>query len=177
MTIFFTSDTHFGHRNIIKYCDRPYVNEHDMDMNLIANWNARVSDKDTIYHVGDVSMDDRKRKEIVPKLNGKKHLIKGNHDKRVTNDEGWESISNYKEVYVGKQMIVLFHYAMRVWNKSHRGSWHLYGHSHGTLIDPYFDEKTLSFDIGVDSHGYKPLNFDEVAAIMNTKNWEQPDLD
>ncbi len=66
---------------------------------------------------------------------------------------------------------MLFHYAMRVWNASHHGSWHLYGHSHGTLPD---DITSLSFDIGVDSQHYKPLSYDEVKAIMSQKEWVKP---
>ena len=171
MTVYFTSDTHFGHANIIKYCNRPYATVHEMDMKLIANWNERIGNDDIVYHVGDFSMNKKDRRRVLPLLHGKKHLIKGNHDGGVRLDEGWESVQDYKEVSINGQHIVLFHYAMRVWNRSHRGSWHLYGHSHGTLPD---DPKSLSFDIGVDSNGLKPLSFDEVKAIMDTKEWEDP---
>ena len=71
----------------------------------------------------------------------------------------------------GEQMIVLFHYAMRTWNASHWGTYHLYGHSHGSLPD---DINSLSFDIGVDCHNYYPLNYAEVKAIMQRKEWVPP---
>jgi calcineurin-like phosphoesterase family protein len=68
-------------------------------------------------------------------------------------------------------MIVLFHYALREWNASHWGSYHLYGHSHGTLPDI---DTSLSFDIGVDCHNFYPLSYEEVKAIMKKKNWQPP---
>jgi calcineurin-like phosphoesterase family protein len=73
---------------------------------------------------------------------------------------------------VGEQRIDLCHYAFRTWNYSHKGSWHLYGHSHGTLPEI---ETSLSFDVGVDSWDFYPVSFDEVAAKMATKRFEPID--
>jgi len=75
----------------------------------------------------------------------------------------WSSLS---EIYVGKQGIVLCHYEMRVWPHSGRSPWQLYGHSHGNLPDDPF---SLSMDVGVDSHGFRPLHFKEVQTIMKAK--------
>ena len=71
----------------------------------------------------------------------------------------------------GVQAIVLFHYAMRVWRNDFRGSWHLYGHSHGNLPDK---ADRYAFDIGVDCHDFYPLSYAEVKAIMKTKSWVPP---
>lgn len=171
MTIFFTSDTHFDHANVIRFCDRPFESVGEMNEALIKNWNAKVKPQDTIYHLGDFCMGSDGQR-IMNRLNGKKHLIIGNHDKKGVKLNGWESVSHYVELNHNKQFIVLSHYAMRVWNKSHYGSWMLYGHSHGSLPD---DPNALSFDVGVDCHNYAPLSFSEVKAIMAKKNYKPVD--
>ena len=167
MTIFFTGDTHFGHANIIKYCNRPYSSVTEMNEMLIKNWNDTVDPTDTIYHVGDFAFDNNPHKFLV-RLNGHKVLIKGNHDKKpVQVCPGWMQVADYKEIKVEGQTIILFHYSMRVWNKSGHGSWQLFGHSHGNLPD---DSKSLSIDVGVDCHGYHPISFEKVRSLMAKKD-------
>ena len=86
------------------------------------------------------------------------------------------AVKDYDEIAVkdpdalphGKRKIVLLHYAMRVWNRSHHGSWHLYGHSHGSLPD---DPNSLSFDVGVDCWGYAPISYQEVKSVMSGKTF------
>lgn len=173
--MFITSDTHFDHTNIIKYSKRPYGDVEKMNEGLINKWNSKVGKNDVIYHLGDFCFSNRS-KYFLSRLNGKKHLILGNHDKQVHVSNGWESIQHYAEVYTQvngqKQMIVLCHYAMRVWNKSHRGTWMLYGHSHGNLAD---DANLLSFDAGVDCHNYTPLHVNDVERIMRKKTYQPVD--
>lgn len=80
--IYFTSDTHFGHKNIITFCNRPYSSTNEMDEELISGWNASVKQDDIIYHLGDVAFAKAPRiQEIIGRLNGQKYLIRGNHDK------------------------------------------------------------------------------------------------
>jgi calcineurin-like phosphoesterase family protein len=177
MTIWFTSDNHFGHKNIIKYANRPFDSVHDMDRIMVERWNEMVKPEDVVYHLGDVGLCwPKELKKILNKLNGKKCLILGNHDASALKcSECFEWIKDYHELAVpdidskdGINTVVLFHYAMRVWNKSHFGSYHLYGHSHGALEDL---PNALSFDVGVDSHDFYPINYDEVKAIMNRKTF------
>ena len=178
--IWFTADTHFGHRNIIKYTERPYSDTKEMDEALIANWNSVVGPDDDVYHLGDVALcgPDRLGK-ILDRLNGRIHLIVGNHedsalalrDRFVWVKDYFELVVEDKDAHRGRRLIVLLHYAMRVWNVSHHGSWHLYGHSHGTLED---DIKSLSFDAGVDCHNYRPISYAEVKEIMSRKEWVRP---
>lgn len=165
MTIWFTSDHHFGHSNIIKYCNRPFVDVDDMNESMIKKWNDRVGKNELVWYVGDFCLD-KKPEKFLYRLNGQKHLIKGNHDHEPKLEHGWSSIQDYREIRHEKQHIVLFHYSMRVWNRSHYGAWQLYGHSHGTLQD---DLTALSIDIGVDNHDYKPISFEEVQAAMALK--------
>jgi calcineurin-like phosphoesterase family protein len=173
MTTWFTADTHFGHSNIIKYSNRPFASKDEMDSKLIENWNTEIGQYDTVYHLGDFCFRSQSEgQSILDRLNGKKHLIVGNHDKVGVGLKGWESIDHYKEVSIDGQFIVLCHYAMRVWSKSHHGAWQLYGHSHGSLPD---DPNALSFDVGVDCHNYQPLNMDDIRRIMKKKTWKAID--
>ena len=182
MTTFFTSDLHFGHRNVIKYVPRPFSSVEEMDATMIERWNALVAPGDDVYIVGDFALCRPARAvEIAHALNGNKFLVRGNHDKRV---EGalHKCFAWVKDVYTAKvpdadapggvQRIVLYHYAMRVWDGSHYGAWSLYGHSHGNLAD---DPNSLSFDIGVDCWDYRPVSYAEVKARMATKRWKPVD--
>jgi len=164
MTTWFTSDTHFGHTNIIKYCNRPFKDVTEMDEALIANWNSVVKQNDDIYHLGDFGFATVERiQRIVNRLNGKKHLIFGNHDKHMAQIKGFESKQYYLEITVDKQKIILCHYAMRVWNKSHHGSIMLFGHSHGNLPGT-----NQSLDVGTDPWNYFPTNLDLIRQRLKT---------
>jgi calcineurin-like phosphoesterase family protein len=176
--IYFTSDTHWAHKNIITYSNRPFTSVTEMDEALIKNWNNVVKSNDEIYHLGDFtfSKDHKYITNILKRLNGKIHLIWGNHDedmKRViyNNRTLVTSTDYYKEIKINKQLICLFHYGQRVWNRSHHGSIHLYGHSHGTL-PPY----GKSVDVGVDAkfltEEYRPISIDEVFEYMKTREPE-----
>lgn len=180
--IWFTADTHFGHKKIIEYANRPFDSIEQMDEALINNWNNKVSHEDEVYHLGDVALcSPSKLNKILDRLNGKIYLIKGNHEKSVEAcKDRFEWIKDYHELIIpdndafqGKQLLVLFHYAMRVWQASHHGTYHIYGHSHGTLPD---DPESLSFDVGVDCHNYEPINYQNIKNIMEQKNWIKPNL-
>jgi len=170
----FTSDTHFGHANIIRYCKRPFATVEEMDEALIANINAKVKPDDRLYHLGDFAKQNISYYRNA--INCKNvMIILGNHD-RIRYESPLFSAVN--DMFVVKTQIdgerkdiVLCHYALKVWNKSHYGAWHLYGHSHGDLPD---DETAQAFDCGVDCHNYMPLNIHDVKAIMDKKKWEDP---
>jgi calcineurin-like phosphoesterase family protein len=178
--IFFTSDHHFGHANIIRFCDRPFKDVQEMDEELIRRWNERIGPNDEVYHLGDIALTkgngfDR----ILERLNGTKYLILGNHDSAALNHRKWfKWIKEYFELKVsdperpnGVQRIVLLHYAMRVWRSDFRGSWHLYGHSHNNLPEK---PDSLSFDVGVDANDFYPLSYAEVKERMLRKDWKPP---
>lgn len=180
--IFFSADTHFGHKNIIKYSNRPFETVEEMDNTIIKNWNLLVGPDDVVYHLGDMGLcSSGKLRQILNKLNGRIHLIRGNHEKSAEDCKAcFEWIKDYYELevpdpdaYRGTRFIVLFHYAMRVWNASHYGTWHLYGHSHAELEDI---PSSLSFDVGMDSHAFKPISYSEVKKIMGKKTWKAPSL-
>lgn len=184
MTFWFTADTHFGHINIIKYANRPFLNVEEMNLTLIKNWNNLVQPNDTIYHLGDFSfMPWWASLELLQKLNGQKHLILGSHDKRILKDKElmsyFISVSQFKEikipdseVYKGSQNITLCHYAMLTWNKSHYGAWQLHGHSHGSLPD---DPNALRLDVGVDCWNFKPVSYEQIKQRMALKTFKPID--
>lgn len=127
----FTADTHFGHANIIKYCKRPFCNVFEMNETTIDNWNRVVKPPDTIYILGDVAMkmSISHIRNIITRLNGKKHVIIGDHDKQIWKcSDLLEEIIPLKKIEIDKIPIMLCHYNMRVWWKSHFNSWHCYGH-------------------------------------------------
>jgi calcineurin-like phosphoesterase family protein len=171
--MYFTSDTHFNHENIIRYSNRPFQSVNEMNEAMIRNWNQRVRPNDTIYHLGDFAMGDRSKiRGILSRLNGRKILITGNHDKQPSISDGWAQIHDFLELKHDHSLIVMCHYAMRVWNRSHRGTWMLYGHSHGSLPD---DPGALSIDVGVDCHDYTPISHADIGRIMAKKTWKPID--
>lgn len=166
MTIWFVSDTHFGHAKILEYCSRPFKDVAEMDAAMTERWNARVAPGDTVYHLGDFALvkDLSLIRTYARALNGQIHLIVGNHDqKREKGLLGFADVKHYKEITIGEQKIVLLHYAMKVWNKSHFGSWQLHGHSHGSLPRDYTMKQ---LDVGVDCWNYAPISFEEVEVEM-----------
>ena len=150
----------------------------EMDEAMIERWNAVVKAGDLVYHLGDFiyskTATDETIRRLLGRLNGNIILIKGNHDQLAWQNRSYfhGTYDTYKEIKVGEQLIVLNHYAQRVWLKSHYGSFHLFGHSHGTLPD---DPNSRSFDVGVDCHNYAPISFDQVKEIMSKKNFKPVD--
>jgi calcineurin-like phosphoesterase family protein len=157
MTVWFTADTHFYHKRIIDLAKRPFSSVEEMDETMIARWNERVQKGDTVYHLGDFAFTDHT--PYLERLNGHKVLVIGNHDhsNRIRRAEGWMTHRHLLEVKVDDQPVVLCHYRMNVWNRSHHGAIHLYGHSHGNL-----EGDSQSQDVGVDVWDFRPVTLDEI---------------
>ena len=132
--IYYISDMHFGHENIIRFDNRPFANTELMNEVLINNWNERVSEEDTVYVIGDGFLKQEERSlAIIKRLYGHKHLIKGNHDRvRGRLRFYWESIKDYDEVKDENHRVILSHYPMMFYNAQHYGSIMLYGHVHNS---------------------------------------------
>ena len=133
---YFISDTHFGHLNIIRFDNRPFITLEEMDGKLIENWNNVVNRDDTVYILGDFSWYKAdKTTEILKQLKGHKRLIKGNHDKFLHNAEckkQFDSIVDYDEIKVDNKKVVLSHYPITFFNGHYYNSIHLYGHVHNS---------------------------------------------
>ncbi len=169
MRVFFTSDTHFGHENIIRTCDRPFATVAEMDEALIARWNERVRADDTVYHLGDFCFrSSRSADTYLRQLNGQIHLIAGNHDSQTLSHHAglFASVSLIREIHLAGRHIVLCHYPMREWHGSWRNAWHLFGHVHGRLNH---EPHGYSLDVGVDSHEFRPWSLNEIEHLFETR--------
>lgn len=172
---YFSSDYHLGHKNILKYDKRPFEDIDEHDEAIIINHNRVVDKDDDFYFLGDFSFNQSKTEGYLKRLNGNKFFIKGNHDNKETialYKKYGTYLGEFAELKINGQSITLCHYALKVWNKSHHGSWHLYGHSHGSLPE---DENSLSFDIGINCTNYYPLSFDSVKQRMEKKEFKPLD--
>lgn len=167
--IFFTSDPHFGHANIIRHCDRPFSSVEEMNEIMIRNWNERVSNADTVYILGDLMFRIKEPpEEILCRLAGKKHLIVGNHDrswmKKCDPSAFFESVSPMLFINDGVRRMTLCHYPMMSWPDS-TTTYMIFGHIHNnTNADywPLIEMNPLMMNAGVDINGFKPVTFDEM---------------
>lgn len=171
--VFFTSDTHFFHKNILKFCPDTRIGADHLEMTelMVVAWNGRVKTDDIVYHLGDVSFGKSdKTAALLKRLNGNIHLIQGNHDGGVVQGESrkrWASVKNYDSVKVGGETIVLFHYPIVEWDKMHYGAWHLFGHVHGKDMG-LSDRKAM--DVGVDTRkDMAPWSFEEIRKVMKDR--------
>lgn len=171
MVYWFTSDTHFGHANILIHDHRPFSSIEEHDNGLIANWNERVAPGDVVFHLGDVAWHRQARNidTLLRQLHGTKILITGNHDERsVTQAKGWAKVTPYHELTTEGHKLILFHYPLAVWNRSHHGSWALHGHCHGTLP---VDLNAMRLDVGTMCWNYTPVSFEQIAHAMSHHRW------
>lgn len=176
--LFFTSDTHFFHKNIIKYCSRPFSSVENMNMRLVTNWNEVVPKDGIVFHLGDFSLGAKENNliDLANSLNGNIHLIVGNHERDALKmiSSRFATIHDIVEIYVkddeityDEQHIVMCHYPMIAYNGSHRGSWQLFGHVHGGLSNKgEIKHSVTALDVGVDCHNFKPLSYQEVKELI-----------
>lgn len=164
MTVYFGSDYHFEHKNILSFCNRPYVDLDEMQDKMIEEYHDRLSPGDVVYLLGDIQFCNHT--DYLQKLCKNKrvevHLIHGNHDsKRTRNYEGWRSSQSYKDIKVDNTRISLFHYPISEWNRKDHGSIHLHGHTHG-LMSHKAEYIPKRLDVGYDNTGQVLISFDEV---------------
>ncbi|MDQ1229798.1 MULTISPECIES: metallophosphoesterase family protein [unclassified Sphingomonas] len=158
MTIFFTADTHFGDHRTINIQKRPFASVAEMDALLIARWNAVVAPGDVVWHLGDVARRAEDVPDLLARLHGTKHLLRGNNDPEATiMADGWSSTGDYAEIEVDGHRLILCHYPFRSWNGQHRRAINLHGHSHGRL-----KPMLRQFDVGVDTHDFMPVTLERL---------------
>ncbi|GBU27251.1 hypothetical protein R84B8_00780 [Treponema sp. R8-4-B8] len=190
--IYFTADNHFCHNNIILSCLRPFKDVDEMNNEMIHRWNNVVKKNDEIYILGDFMYKGKGKdaNEILSKLNGRKYLIKGNHEKYLNekefNSDAFEWIKDYYVLKYEGLKIVLFHFPMLSWDGSYHGSIHLYGHVHNSGIKyPDFGEKLKllgyrAINIGVDVNDFYPVSIKEIINRVNSQkrdNKNNPESD
>ncbi len=166
--VYFISDTHFGHKNVLKLCNRPFETIEEMDETIIKNWNDRVRGNDTVYIIGDMFFRCDDPESILKRLHGKKHLLVGNHDgswiHKVNTAQYFQSISHMRETSDGKHALTLCHYPLLSWNYQKK-SYMIYGHLHAnTDVDymPLIFSRPHMLNAGVDINGFRPVTFNEL---------------
>lgn len=168
--IFYTSDLHFGHKNILKYENRPWNSIEEMNEGLITRWNEKVTDNDDVYILGDFAFQSKSLpidtiNLITHKLKGKKHLIIGNHDEWINKIDVkprlWASMDYYAKIMDKNRIVILSHYPIETWDQEHYGSIHLYGHLHSTPTKLYQSNR---YNVGCDNWNYYPVTLDEIIA-------------
>ena len=182
--VFFTSDTHFGHSNIIKYCARPFDTTNNMDEALINNWNAKVPKDGIVYHLGDFAWGSINYWEkIREQLNGEIILVYGNHDEKYLNNERmyklFKEVIPQKKIWINKIPIYMNHYPFLCFGGSYKGlgaTWQLFGHVHSNpRSEEGLDHKRLvncfptQYDVGVDNNNFTPISFDELHSYINNR--------
>jgi len=168
--IYFTSDLHLGHKNIIRLCNRPFASLEEMDETLIANWNRVVTNGDTVYVIGDLMFRMQANPaDILKQLKGKKHLVLGNHDKSWLNkvDAGcfFKSVERYAEISDGKHKLALCHYPMMTWGGIGRGGYLVHGHIHNNRDAAYWPllaSMDQALNACVEINQYQPVSFEQL---------------
>lgn len=170
MKTWVTSDLHFGHNNIMNFCpvtrahyknDVAYMNEA-----MVREWNDIVAPDDVVYILGDVAfLPAQKATEYMRRLNGKKILIEGNHDRKTLNDPSFrgcfQEVHKYLWISYNGTQVVMFHYPIAEWDQMHRGSVHFHGHLHGS---PSGMEGFRCIDVGMDATGSIVIQMEDAIA-------------
>ena len=164
--IYFTADTHFGHRSIIDYVNRPFKTVEEMDQTILDNINKTVSPSDILYILGDFTCGGSYTKcmEYRSKIHCENiHLILGNHDRRFIysdKESPFESEKDYYEIHDHKFLFCLSHYPMLSWHGRDRGSIMLHGHIHSDKRSNEINkwQGIKRYDVGVDANDYTPVS-------------------
>jgi len=174
--VWVTSDTHFNHTNIIKYCNRPFSSVEEMNETLVNNWNEVVSQGDTVYHLGDFALGDKLLiPEILRCLNGHINFIMGNHDnlnimENLLQNNYLKSVSWEEVIRVGKKTIIMNHFPFGSLpdSLSNRPIIQLYGHVHSTPDIPWIGLDN-QYDVGVDNNNFTPINLYDLLQKIHYK--------
>jgi calcineurin-like phosphoesterase family protein len=170
MAIYFTSDSHFGHVNIIKYCDRPFQSIYEMDETIISNWNSIIKPTDTVYHMGDFGF--RNFKKYLDRLNGNIILIRGNHDRtsEIRNSkmichqrinfeyEGYNFLLNHRPIFDGDDP---YKDSDKFVKNVDDYDYIICGHVHEK-----WKTKGKNINVGVDVWDFKPISIDDILNLI-----------
>lgn len=173
--IYFISDTHFYHSNIIKYCNRPFKDVNEMNETIINSWNSVVKNDDTVYHLGDFCLSsDDEIKSIFNMLNGNKILIRGNHDRKLVKfyEEIGFKVLTHAPIILDEYKKMLSHVPLPD-AKIKAGDINLHGHIHNKKISDdypknYSEDKHIN--LSVDVINYNPISIEEINKIRSKSN-------
>ena len=170
--VWFTSDLHFWHKNICKYCDRPYNTIEEMNQSIIDNWNSVVKDDDIVYLLGDMGFCGiEKLKSLISQLKGHIRLVQGNHDSdkavnRLIEEGLIEGVATLCYITITgdeecpDQELTLCHFPMIDWANKERGAWMIHGHQHQLPNTPSCSH--AHWDVGLDKNNMTPISFEQL---------------
>ena len=168
--IWLTSDLHLGHEAAIRLSGRPFSNVEEMNRCLVGNYNQLVTGRDTVYILGDLTyrIKEKEANELVSKLNGKKILIRGNHDRVNYDATLFTEICDLKKLRYQHCKFILMHYLLAEWEGKEHYSIHLHGHIHskGRYNQENIRRGIRQYDVGVDANYFEPVNLDELVRLF-----------
>lgn len=177
---FFTSDTHFSHANIIRYCVRPFKDVEQMNEAIIANWNSVIGSDDIVFHLRDFCLGNATEwTNVLNRLNGKIFLIMGNHDLKIIRQgfiQRFEHITMQMRIEIGKRRIHLCHYPFLCFEGCRKDVWQLFGHMHTRKNSRRKDANRLKYlyptqyDVGVDNNDFTPVSFAKICTIIKSNH-------
>ncbi|MEL6978485.1 MAG: metallophosphoesterase [Pseudomonadota bacterium] len=164
--VFFTADSHFGHKGILRLSARPFPDVEAMDEAMVEAWNAAVGASDLVYHLGDFCFRGSKpAAKVLARLNGEIVLLRGNHDSENTVKlPRWRSVHDLLEITVERTRLVLCHYPLLEWPGAFKGAVHLHGHTHGAV-----PPNRQRMDVGVDVWGYRPVRLEDILKRLSAE--------
>lgn len=172
---YYIADTHFGHENIMKHCNRPFATVAEMDRTILKNINEIICPDDDLYILGDFchwNKDVVNPVDYLSKMNGRKHFITGNHDRNIPHDRQalkyLEEVKSYMEIKDNGRKVVLSHFPIAEWNGYHTGAYHIHGHIHNNFELPvftYMGSLERCYNVGVDVLDFKPRTLDELIVM------------
>jgi len=175
---YFSADFHLGHANIIRYCNRPFANIKEHDETILKKINDVVAENDTLFILGDFCFGNPVPYRMLIHCKNV-HFILGSHDKQITRDQNlFTTVFPKRVISIENKTVVMTHCAHLVWEQSHYGSYHLFGHSHnrlGTFDDEYgraiklILSRARCMDVGVDGHDFWPYSWTEIDGILSKK--------
>jgi calcineurin-like phosphoesterase family protein len=180
--VFFISDFHLFHKNVIGFDNRPFLNKNNepdvllMNRTIIDNWNNTVNHNDIVFYLGDLIFGRKEwANQVIFALNGSIHYIMGNHDKYndIVSYKRFESVNDYVDLNIvnDKEYInlhfVLMHYPIYSWNRAHHGSFMIHGHCHMKLSDGEFHKNKRIFDVGCNGWDYTPVSYKKIVELGN----------
>lgn len=178
---YYTGDLHFGHNTVLKFDNRPFKDIDEMDRVLIDNWNSRITKNDQVYILGDLALHNEKPYSwYLSQLKGQKHLIVGNHDRKLLKDseamQHFVSVDYYLELTDEKKRLIMSHYPIAEWNGFYRESYHLYGHIHNNTkgVYQYMKQFDKALNVGCMINGYMPVTFNEL--IINNQIFKEENV-
>jgi len=180
---FYISDLHFGHKNVIDFDHRPFRDVDEMDYTMIALWNGRVRDEDDVYIIGDFANRNGRADEwYLRQLKGRKHLIIGNHDRKMLdNPRALACLAEPPEKLAGiidetangdKRLVIMCHYPIASWYRKDSGAYHIFGHIHNrdTEDQRYMLAQERAINAAAALNNYTPASLDEL--IEHKKTYE-----